>query len=114
MSAIAELSPDHIARLRRDLGRKGMAINEKLTGMLAGQNATLQDIKLPNEIKPGLKPIEKVRAFLDLVIRAQRRLGTEAWGACVECGVELPQAALDDTPWIEVCNRCGSRSAELI
>ena len=105
----APLSAAAIARLRGELGRKGMAVNEKLTRLMAGQNATLATIKLPNELKAGLTPIEKLRRFLDLIIRAQRRLGTPAWGHCASCGCVLPQAALDDTPWLEVCGDCAAR-----
>jgi RNA polymerase-binding transcription factor DksA len=98
-------------RLRVDLGRKGMEVNEKLTRLLASQNTTMATVKLPQEQKPGEKPEEKLRRFLDQIIRAQRRLGTKAWGLCTECGAELPAAGLRETPWLELCNACGLREA---
>lgn len=93
-------------RHRRELMRKGMSLNERLTELLASQNMTLATIEFPHEQKPGLKPKEKVRMFLDQVIRAQRRLGTEAWGTCVTCGVRFDDAMMDDSPWLEECRDC--------
>lgn len=103
---MSEISNERRQRLRGDLARKGMDVNEKLTKLLAGQNVTLTTMKLPNEQKPGLKPVEKLRMYLDQIIRAQRRLGTPAFGHCVDCQIALPDAALDDSPWIERCNAC--------
>lgn len=107
------LSPELMRRFRRDLARKGMAVNEQLTRLLAGKNARLLDLKMPHEQRPGLKPEEKLRMYLDQVIRAQRRLGTPQWGLCQECGVAFPEQALMDTPWLEVCEPCEARAGEL-
>ena len=93
-------------RHRRDLMRKGMSLNERLTELLANENMTLSSVEFPHEQKPGLKPKEKVRMFLDQVIRAQRRLGTGAWGLCVTCGGRFDEAMMDDTPWLEECRDC--------
>ncbi|HAN31630.1 MAG TPA: hypothetical protein DCQ06_08550 [Myxococcales bacterium] len=106
------LSPEIIQRFRLHLARKGMAINEQLTRLLAGQNARLLDLKMPHEQRPGLKPEEKLRMYLDQVIRAQRRLGTEHWGLCQDCGQPLPELALLDCPWLETCAPCESKSSE--
>ncbi len=100
------LAAAHIARLRRDLARKGMEVNGRLTHVLAGMNATLLDLKMPHEQKPGLRPEEKLRRYLDQIIAAQRRLGTDAWGDCTTCGGAIPQAQLDDAPWVDECDRC--------
>lgn len=97
-------------RWRGDLMRKGMAVNAALVALKANQNATLVDLPLPGQGKPGMRKEERLRAYLDLIIRAQRRLGTEAFGHCVDCGVALPLAALDDTPWIERCAACDARA----
>jgi RNA polymerase-binding transcription factor DksA len=86
-----------------------MELNEKLTKLLAGQNATLVTMKLPWEEKPGEKPQEKLRRFLDVVSRAQKRLGTEAWGLCIDCGAEVPEAVLDEVPWTERCRPCQTK-----
>ena len=103
-----------LSRYRREIMKKGKDINHKLTELLAGKNVTISTIVLPQDDKPGLKPEEKLRLFLDLVIRAQRRLGTEEFGRCVQCGVEFPKGALDDTPWLETCGDCLAAQGELI
>ena len=100
------LSTAQITKLRHDLGQKGMEVNARLTQVLAGMNARLSDIKMPHEQKPGLRPEEKLRRYLDQIIRAQRRLGTPDWGLCTICGAQIPQAQLDDSPWKEACDAC--------
>lgn len=94
------------ARFSRDLARKGMEVNERLTRLLAGQNARLLDLKLPHEQRPGLRPEERLRRYLDQIIRAQRRLHTDAWGHCDVCGAAFAPGVLEDTPWTEVCATC--------
>ncbi len=100
-------------RYKRELMRKGWAVNEKLTQLLAGMNVTMSTIELPQDMLPGLKPHEKVRIFLDQIIRAQNRLETKAFGACIECGQEFPKGAVDDTPWIETCEDCLREASEM-
>ncbi len=106
MTSPTDLQPPELRRIRMQLARKGMEVNGQLTTLLAGQNARLLDLKMPHEQTPGLKPQEKLRRYLDQIIRAQRRLGTDAWGKCVTCGTALPPQALSDTPWLEECEPC--------
>ncbi len=108
---MTDIDPAHLARLRLHLGRKGMEVNQKLTDVLAGMNATLATMKLPGEGKPGEKPHERLRRFLDQIVRAQRRLGTPAFGLCQDCGQPLPELALDEAPWTEQCRDCALREA---
>lgn len=106
MADSAPPTAEQLQRWRRDLMRKGMEVNAKLTELLANQNATLATLKLPGEGKPGEKPIERLQRFLRQISAAQQRLGTPQWGQCQRCGVVLPVGALDDTPWIEECGDC--------
>lgn len=99
-------TPEQLARWRRDILRKGVEVNAKLTQLLANQNATLATMDLPGEGKPGEKPVERLRRFLNQISAAQRRLGTDQWGKCQTCGVAFPHGALDDMPWIEDCGDC--------
>ena len=103
------MEPARLHRWRAELTRTGMAINDQLTRLLAGQQVTLATLKLPHERRPGLRPEEKLRLFLDRISRAQQRLDTPAWGRCVDCGAELPEPALDDSPWLEQCPDCEAR-----
>ncbi len=93
-------------KLRQDLMRKGADVNAGLTRLLAGENATLATIKLPDEDKPGIKPKERLRLFLDQIVRAQRRLDTDEWGLCISCRSPFEEAALDEVPWLEECADC--------
>lgn len=102
------MDPPRHQRLRTELARRGMAVNEQLTRLLAGQQVTLATLKLPNEREPGLRPEEKLRRFLDQIVRAQRRLDTPAWGRCIDCGAEIPEPSLDNAPWIEQCATCAA------
>ncbi len=114
-ATLAQLAdPGRRARWRQELGRKGMAVNAKLTAMLSSQNANLLDLKLPHERKPGQTPLERLRLFLDQVSDAQKRLsagpdGEPAFGTCVECSVALPLQVLDETPWAARCAECEAR-----
>ncbi len=101
--------PARQARWRRGLMHKGMEVNGQLTKLLASKNATLATMKLPNEEKPGEKPEERLRRFLNQIIAAQHRVGTTEFGKCQECGVPLPPQAFDDAPWLQECAPCFGR-----
>lgn len=106
MSTAPAVTPEQQQRWRRDLMRKGMDVNAKLTELLSKQNATLATLDLPGQGKPGEKPIERLQRFLRQISAAQQRLATPQWGKCQRCGAVLPLAALDDAPWIEDCGDC--------
>ncbi|MBM4346013.1 MAG: hypothetical protein FJ100_21780 [Deltaproteobacteria bacterium] len=100
----------NVARWRTRLMHKGMEVNGQLTALLARQNATMATLKLPNEMEPGETKEEKLRRYLNQIIAAQRRLGSEGFGKCATCGVQLPVLALDDAPWLEECGACFAQS----
>lgn len=104
--------PVRAARLRKHLSQKGMEVNHNLTQLLSNMNATLATMKLPGEEKPGEKPHERLRRFLDQIARAQRRLDTEQFGLCVACQQALPALALDEAPWTEQCADCARKERE--
>lgn len=105
--AVTAITDAHRQRWRATLARQGMAVNERLTTLLASKNAKLLDIKLPHEQKPGERPEERLRRWLDQISDAQRRLAGGAFGACLGCGAALPVAVLDEAPWTERCGACG-------
>ncbi len=102
----AEPTPEQRQRWQGDLARKGMDLYTLLTDVLAGKNVTLTTLKMPHEQKPGEKKEEQLRRYLDLVSRAQKRLGTPAWGRCVRCQARLAEIVLDEAPWTELCGAC--------
>ena len=109
---MSRFSKADLKRYRRELMRKGWEVNQKLTDLLAGKNVTMATTKMPHEMKPGLKPEEKLRMWLDQIVRAQNRLQTEEFGKCIECEVEFPKGAIDDVPWLETCNDCLAEEGE--
>ena len=105
----AKPTPEQHQRWQRDLARKGMDLYALLTDVLAGKDVTLATLKMPHEQKPGEKKEERLRRYLDLVSRAQKRLGTPAWGLCVRCHARVADSVLDEAPWTEVCGACGPK-----
>ena len=106
---MSRFTPEQEAILKRQLMRKGAGLNRQLTDLLAGKNVRLTSVKLPHHETPGMTPAEKLRAFLDLVIAAQRRLGTDAYGRCSMCETTFSYATLVDAPWQEICTECARR-----
>jgi RNA polymerase-binding transcription factor DksA len=106
------MPPDHepqrTARWRQTLAAKGIEINDRLTRLLAGQNATLATLPLPDEARPGETPIDRLRRYLRLVSDAQKRLNSGIFGICLGCGAELDPLLLDERPWTERCPRCAA------
>jgi hypothetical protein len=103
-----------LALARQRLMRQGMAVNDRLVRLLAGKDATLATLTLPWQERPGLRPEEKLRRYLDRIVAAQRRLGGPDWGRCVFCADRLAKAAVLETPWLDGCagfGRC-ARSAD--
>ena len=103
---MSRFTPEQEAILLKQLMRKGAGLNRQLTEILAGKNVSLSTIKLPHHETPGMTPAEKLRLFLDLVIAAQRRLGTDAFGTCQTCDAEFSYASLVDAPWNDICTEC--------
>lgn len=76
----------------------------KIEHILAGQSITLADVQLPQERDPGPSPLERLRAFKDLLNEALRELESGAERACIRCGKSLPADELDETPWAFRCS----------
>ena len=107
----ARQDPDHVQRWSLDLGRKGMAVNQKLTTLLGKQNVRLDTLKLPHERKPGATPIERLRSFLNQISDAQKRVHGPTFGLCTGCSDPLLVAVLDEAPWVELCASCAAVEA---
>lgn len=110
----ARSDPARVQRWSLDLGRKGMAVNQKLTTLLGKQDARLATLVLPHERKPGATPIERLRAFLDQISDAQRRVHGPQFGLCLRCAAPLLVAVLDETPWAELCDACAAADAGVV
>jgi hypothetical protein len=95
--------PATLARLRRDLMRRGATLATLLAEVLAGKRPP-QLVQLLMQ-KPGKRPEEILRFALDQV-ELQRKLldhGDDRYGRCGSCGVDLGIAALGEMPWADRC-----------
>jgi RNA polymerase-binding transcription factor DksA len=92
-------------RIRQRLMQKGGQIATLLADVLAGKDHEHELRALPIHDKPGERPDEKLRRYLEL-IESRRRLidaGDDAYGRCEVCGIDLGAAALEEMPWADRC-----------
>lgn len=106
-----ELDESTRERLRQRLLRKGMEIATLLADVLAGKDRQRELAALPAFTdKPGLKPEERLRLYLDHV-EARRKLlvaHDDRYGRCDACGAHLSLFELEEMPWADQCRTCGS------
>ena len=100
------LTPAQVQLLRRRLLDKGAEINARLTELLSHPEVSLAD--LIGGGKPGEKPEERLRRFLDLIDTQLQAIRAGTYGRCVTCGDPLPYAHLEQVPWIDTCQRCAA------
>jgi RNA polymerase-binding transcription factor DksA len=99
---------DVMARLRRDLLRRGLTLATLLSQVLAGKRPPELAALLAQ--RPGKRPEEALRLALDQ-IEARRKLldsKDDRYGRCDTCGLDLGAAALGEMPWAD---RCPSHAA---
>lgn len=92
-------------RLRAQLMKKGGEIAALLADVLAGKDRTYRMGALHLEDKPGERPEEKLRRYLDMV-EARRVLfdaNDDRYGRCDVCGVDLGVPTLEQMPWADRC-----------
>lgn len=95
--------------LRLDrINQKGMAVAQRLMDLMAGKDVDLSEL---GDLR-GLDLIDskemRLRAFLDQINRARKRLSSQEYGLCVGCQAPLEPVALDETPWMEGCGTCAN------
>jgi len=99
-------------RYRRALLDKGMEISAQLAAELAGKGSSEVGLAVVPALitRPGMRPDEKLRAFLDLVERKRRSLVADelGFGHCGACETPLGESELDQMPWADRCQACSS------
>lgn len=98
-------------RLRRAILAKGMALATALADLMAGKADKLREAELPATArKPGMTPIERLRAYLNHVEACRARLDADDddYGRCDRCGDDLGLAALEEMPWADRCAACAA------
>ena len=94
-----------LQRHRSELLRVGRRLAKRLENLLAGQNVTLADLGLPGEDDHD-KDEERLRNAVKRIDAALKRVQDGSYGACIECGTDLPGGVLETTPWQERCDGC--------
>jgi hypothetical protein len=95
--------PDVVARLRRDLMRRGLSLATLLSQVLAGKRPPQLAALLA--LRPGMRPEEVLRLALDQIETRRKLLdrADDRFGRCDACGVDLGATALGDMPWADRC-----------
>jgi hypothetical protein len=100
-------APDTVARFRRAIMQRGLALATILSELLAGKDKTPALTAMGVVGKPGMRPEEKVRRALDQV-EARRKLidaDDDRYGRCDVCGDDLGEVALGELPWADRCQK---------
>jgi RNA polymerase-binding transcription factor DksA len=107
-----ELSDAQKENYRKALLKKGKEISDKLAKVLAGQNIRLENIPERGLGESGLRPEEKLRAYLDLVMSKLRALNANngTFGLCETCNLPLTTAELDNAAWATEHVSCLAKS----
>jgi len=95
------------------INRKGWDVAQKLIELKANQDITLEELADLHGGEPGATPEERLRQFLDQINAARARLLANEYGFCLDCEEPLPDAVLDETPWVERCSVCVHRAASV-
>lgn len=95
--------PATLAKLRRDLLRRGATLATLLAELLAGKRPPRLAELLAQ--RPGMRPEEVLRLALDQIERRRRLIdaGDDRYGRCDTCGTDLGPAALAEMPWADRC-----------
>jgi hypothetical protein len=103
------IDPITLARLRRDLMRRGHHLATLLAAVLAGKRPP--ELTALLTARPGLRPEEVIRLALDQVERRRQLLDDDddRFGRCDACGCDLGPAALGEMPWADRCAAHASR-----
>ena len=109
---IGEVSPltDHTQKRLNRINEKGLAVATRLAEHLAGKDVDLSELGDLSGLELTDMKEMRLRAFLERINNARRRLNTTAYGLCLACGAPFDNAILDETPWIEECSACQSAS----
>lgn len=104
---VSHLDAKQRQQLRKQLLKKGAEINEKLTGLLAGEAVSVSHLLEPT--KPGERPEERLRRFLELIDRKLHAIQEGSYGNCSACSAALPFVELEQMPWADLCRACSDQ-----
>ena len=102
---------DKAARWLEHINKKGWEVAQKLIEIKANQDINLEQLANQFTGKREIPPEDRLRFYLDQINHARERLGGDQWGVCLQCGSKLPDAMLDEMPWVELCQPCDAAIA---
>jgi hypothetical protein len=93
---------DTLARLRRQIMKRGFDLSTMLSEVLAGKKPTGLAALAG---KPGMRPEEKLRMALDQVESRRKLIDAmdDRFGRCDVCSEDLGLPALGELPWADRC-----------
>ncbi len=104
---VCHLSESQLHGLRRQLLNKGAEVSALLAEILAGQAVDPRALGgFGGTSRPGERPTERLRRFLDLIDAKLHATRSGTYGFCAGCGEPLALAALTQMPWADKCLAC--------
>jgi RNA polymerase-binding transcription factor DksA len=99
------MSSSQQLRLTR-INQKGWEVAQKLQAVKAKTLDSVEEIF--DELSDGkkLRVEERLRAWLDQINRARKRLQDGDYGLCLSCGKAFSDLELDEMAWVEYCALC--------
>ena len=86
---------------------KGQDVADLLEALLSGKEVDLGSLPVPSG--PDQDSELRLRNFLEQIDRAIKAFGTDAYGRCQHCGVDLDRVALQQQPWLATCGAHAGR-----
>ena len=106
------LTDQQLARARQELMKKGMAVANKLSKVLSGLDIRLDQIEGVHGLsEPGMRPEEKLRAYLNHIERRRKLLDSDpdAFARCSVCEQPILPVLIQESPWADICHVCTSK-----
>lgn len=98
-----ELTDADVREARKTTLRKLRKVSAQIEELLAGQDVTLLDIKLPGEEDEDYDKLTRLRQYKKLLNDTLERMGTDDYGYCMVGGEPIPKLQLMEMPWAETC-----------
>jgi len=102
--------PENLRRWKRRCLDKGLELARRLEKLMNGLDVRLEDIRIGPENKPGERPIDRLRRYLDLVDGVVKSFDKGTYGRCRDCGQAIDAMRLDETAWSVRCARCQDKA----
>ena len=104
-----ELTDTDVRTARKTTLRKLRKVSTQIEELLAGQDVTLLDIKLPGEADEDYDKLTRLRQYKKLLNETLDRMGTDDYGYCMVGGEPIPKLQLMEMPWAETCQAHAGR-----